>query len=372
MKKPRIFFRIILTILLFNALLTYLGWNVSVYAQTLFPAMPGSLIWTLFFVLSYSYILSRAASFLSFLRLVGSLMFGFFQYAIVLFPLANMGVWIATVNGVPSYEAITWVGHVTAIVFILLFVYGMFNAYSPVVRKYTITVPKSGAKISSLRITMASDMHFGRLSGVAHAKKLVKEVNLTNPDIILLAGDVIDDELDPFLDKNMGDILHRMKAPLGVYGVLGNHEYYGGQVKEYIEEMDRIGIRILTDEVILVDHMFYIIGRKDKTDHNRLAFEQLTVGLDRELPIVAMDHQPSELHAASEAMVDVLFSGHTHRGQMAPNHLITRKLFELDWGYAQKNTLHAFVSSGYGFWGPPIRIGSRSEILQVDVLFESN
>ncbi|MNT99041.1 putative metallophosphoesterase [compost metagenome] len=84
-----------------------------------------------------------------------------------------------------------------------------------------------------------------------------------------------------------------------------------------------------------------------------------------------MDHQPSALQEAADNGIDLSLHGHTHRGQMAPNHWITRRIFELDWGYLRKGNLHAFVSSGYGSWGPPIRIGSRSEILDITIRFVS-
>ena len=96
---------------------------------------------------------------------------------------------------------------------------------------------------------------------------------------------------------------------------------------------------------------------------------ELTAGLDPDLPVILMDHQPSALREIAEAGVDLSLSGHTHRGQMAPNHWITRRIFELDWGYKRIGGLHAFVSSGFGTWGPPIRIGSRNEILSITVRF---
>jgi predicted MPP superfamily phosphohydrolase len=113
----------------------------------------------------------------------------------------------------------------------------------------------------------------------------------------------------------------------------------------------------------------YLIGRKDKTDKNRDSFFDLASETDRSLPVIAMDHQPLSLKEAEQAGVDLLLCGHTHRGQMAPNHLITKRLFEIDWGYKQNNQLHTIVSSGFGFWGPPLRIGSRSEIIQIDISF---
>lgn len=70
--------------------------------------------------------------------------------------------------------------------------------------------------------------------------------------------------------------------------------------------------------------------------------------------------------------MDVLLSGHTHRGQIAPNHWITRRLFELDWGYLLKNKLHVIVSSGYGTWGPPIRLASRSELIKLELVLDGS
>ncbi|MGO4274331.1 metallophosphoesterase, partial [Paenibacillus sp. TAF58] len=130
------------------------------------------------------------------------------------------------------------------------------------------------------------------------------------------------------------------------------------------------------DETVHVKERLYIVGRKDKaaerTPDGREALAALLEGTDSKQPIIVMDHQPYHLDKAADAGADVMLSGHTHRGQMAPNHLITRRLFELDWGYLRKGNLHAIVSSGFGTWGPPIRLGSRSEIIELTIHFKSN
>ena len=148
--------------------------------------------------------------------------------------------------------------------------------------------------------------------------------------------------------------------------------------------MQRIGIPVLLDEVVLIDERFYLAGRKDHTATSargsgesigsagggRVSVEELLADIDRAYPIILMDHQPLQIAQAADAGVDISLSGHTHRGQLTPNHWITRRLFELDWGYLHKGQLHAFVSSGFGTWGPPLRLGSRCEVLQIDVQFE--
>ena len=79
----------------------------------------------------------------------------------------------------------------------------------------------------------------------------------------MLPGDIIDDDIAPYLDQNMSEVMKRLRAPLGVYAVLGNHEYIGGHIARFIAEMDAVGIRVLLDESVKIDDGFYIIGRKD-------------------------------------------------------------------------------------------------------------
>jgi uncharacterized protein len=354
-------------IIVYTALTFYIGWNGWLWLHTAFGLETKWVYGILLCVLSFSYIIGQFLKSIPLFKIIGSYWFGVLQYAILFLPLANLIAIVLILFGLSKATVITWLGGIVLIAFIVLFIIGTFNAYSPVVRHFSIEIPKRGHTRSQLSIAMASDMHFGRLSGPAHARRLVKEVNLLQPDLILLPGDIIDDDPEPFIKKKMGTIMSELSAPLGVYGVLGNHEYYGGGIPKYLKEMEQNGIRILMDEVIKLGDMFYLAGRKDKTDRNRMSIDTLLSDIDHSLPIIMMDHQPAEVKQASDNQVDLLLSGHTHRGQMAPNHLITRRIFEVDWGYLQKKQLHTIVSSGYGFWGPPLRIGSRSEIIQIDV-----
>lgn len=138
--------------------------------------------------------------------------------------------------------------------------------------------------------------------------------------------------------------------------------------------MAALGIPVLRDERVTPDGVLHVVGRKDKTAESmdpdgRQPVAELLEGLDPALPVVLMDHQPYGYAAAAEAGVDIIVSGHTHRGQFAPNHWVTRRLFELDWGYLRKGKMHAIVSSGFGTWGPPVRLASRSEIVHLSVTF---
>ncbi|MNI67483.1 putative metallophosphoesterase [compost metagenome] len=186
---------------------------------------------------------------------------------------------------------------------------------------------------------------------------------------------MLDDSIEPFIRNRMSEQMKQLKARYGVYAVLGNHEYYGGSIPEYTRVMADIGIKVLQDEVVETAGV-YIVGRKDKTaeamEGGRMSVSALLEGLDHSRPVIMMDHQPTGFGIAAEAGVDVLLSGHTHRGQIAPNHWITKRLFELDWGYLLKEKLHVIVSSGYGTWGPPIRLASRSELIKLEILPEGS
>ncbi|XJZ28887.1 metallophosphoesterase [Bacillota bacterium Lsc_1132] len=366
--KHKIVFRMAVALLLYSVLVYYIAWNGWIWLHNALGLEVKWIYYSIAGLVSYSYIIGHEFKKLSTFKIIGAYWFAVLQYSILLLPIADLSAWLLRFSGLAKQTAVIWTGAAVLVILAFIFIYGTYNAYNPVIRSYSIAIPKQ-ANIPRLRIVMASDMHFGRLSGISHLRRLVKEINKLKPDLILLPGDIIDDDPEPFIRKNMGDILKELSAPLGVYGVLGNHEYYGGAIPKFVQEMERIGITILQDTMVKIADSLYLVGRKDKTDSERLTIKDLISELDASRPIMMMDHQPTELALAEQHKVDLLLSGHTHRGQMAPNHLITRRVFELDWGYLKRNQLHAIVSSGYGFWGPPLRIGSRSEIIQIQLTF---
>jgi predicted MPP superfamily phosphohydrolase len=298
------------------------------------------------------------------------------QYSLLILPVADLIIWLLTLMSVDYDTAFVTVGTTAFVLLAAILIRGTWNAWTPIIRPYRLTIPKKAGSFDKLRIGVASDIHLGTVVGNRHLERLVRHMEEMKPDLILLPGDVIDDSIHPFIHRNMAATMGKLKAPLGIYAVLGNHEYIGGHINQFVAEMNSIGIQVLQDETILIQDSFYVIGRKDLSakhsdPEGRLPISELITNLDTAKPLILMDHQPSDLEQASLNGIDLSLSGHTHRGQMAPNHLITRRIFELDWGYKLKGSLHAIVSSGFGLWGPPIRLGSRSEIIQIDLVFET-
>ena len=195
-------------------------------------------------------------------------------------------------------------------------------------------------------------------------------VNAQKPDVILLAGDIFDEDLGPVIKKDMGKLLSKLEAPMGVYAVTGNHEYIGG-VSQAVKYLKDHGITVLQDSVAVTE-MFNIVGRDDRQSkvmggkpRKELASFMQNVNLNKFT--VLLDHQPYHLNEAVENGIDLQISGHTHHGQLWPLSYITKSIFEVSRGYKKKDNTHIIVSTGYGTWGPPIRIGNRPEILLIDI-----
>ncbi|MDO5058473.1 MAG: metallophosphoesterase [Neisseria sp.] len=244
------------------------------------------------------------------------------------------------------------------------FAVSVYNAYTPVVRHYSITVSKPLAQ--PLRIAAASDLHLGRLVGARQLDKLAEIVAAEKPDVIVLPGDLMDDNVDAYLAENMQPHLAELRAPLGVYATMGNHDLFGDEVR-IRAALQAAGIRVLDDEVVEIGGAFSIIGRPDDLDKQRLPVEELLAKADLGKPVILLDHRPSGIAHHSTLPVDIQFSGHAHNGQVLPANLIVRALNRLHYGSEMIGNGHFFVTSGYGFWGVPFRLGSQAEVMIVDV-----
>lgn len=373
-----VFFSIILMVmLLVNA---YIGWHGRLFLSEVAPAIPGSLYWSVFWIVALSYLLSRMTGrvlprpFAGAFKYIGSYWFAVMQYGILILPFADAAGGIAHAAGVPKESYVPALGYIVLAALAAILLWGSWNARNPIVRRYEIEIPKEAGGLKQLRIGMASDLHLGVTIRKRNLRVLTERMKALRPDLILLPGDVLDDDIEPFLRQRMAEEMKELRAKYGVYAVLGNHEYIGGHIGEYVRAMKEAGIEVLMDRHVEVAGGIAIAGRKDRMaervpGEGRMPLEELLAGVDRAKPLILMDHQPYGLEQAAAAGVDLMLSGHTHRGQMAPNHWITGRLFELDWGYLRKGGLHVVVSSGFGSWGPPIRLGSRSEIVEILVAF---
>ncbi|MBP8976752.1 MAG: metallophosphoesterase [Bacteroidetes bacterium] len=246
------------------------------------------------------------------------------------------------------------------------------NALNPVVKNLDISIDKH-APMDQLTIAAVSDIHLGTLVCNSHFEKIVDRINGLQPDIILLVGDVVDEDIEPVIRNNLGETLKRLHTPYGVYACTGNHEYIGG-VERACKYLEEHGIRMLRDSVVTVAGGLVIVGREDVMSRGMLGKDrkplaELLRSVPKELPILVMDHQPVTLGEVAAAGVDVQLSGHTHHGQLFPLNYIASAIYEVSWGYKKKDSTHIYVSCGVGTWGPPMRSGNRPEIVKLTLHF---
>ena len=261
---------------------------------------------------------------------------------------------------------------VLSITFLVVLI-GHINTWFPKVTTLNISINKKAGNLKTLNIVAFSDVHLGTIIEKRHLKGIVNKVNALSPDIILIPGDIIDEDIAPVIKNNAGNILTKLKARYGVFAVTGNHEYIAGvyKAKEYLNNHN---IQLLNDTAELIDNSFYIVGREDimiKQFKNtrRKDLNDLLDGVDASLPIILLDHQPFNLSEVEKAGIDIELSGHTHDGQIWPFNYITDLIYEKGAGYLRKGNTHYYVSSGVGGWGPPIRTNGRPEIIRVMLKF---
>jgi predicted MPP superfamily phosphohydrolase len=262
---------------------------------------------------------------------------------------------------------------VAIVVTITLMIVGNHNANNLKVREVVIDVDKHVPGMTELNIAFASDIHLGHIVGEKHLTKIITEIQKLKPDIILFPGDLVDEELQPVIQKNLGRLFTTLSAPYGIYAVTGNHEYIGG-ANAAVEYLSKFNIRFLRDTTLLINNAFYLAGREDLsmngfTGTKRKSLNELLSKADTNLPVILMDHQPINLAEAVQNQVDLQISGHTHHGQMWPLNYATERIFKLSWGYKKIENSHFYVSSGAGTWGPHVRIGNQPEIVHIKLRF---
>lgn len=242
--------------------------------------------------------------------------------------------------------------------------YGHYRYQHPDTQVINIDINKSlRTSASSLKVVAVSDVHLGYGTTKKQLRKYVKMINAQQPDIIIISGDLIDNDIVPVLQQHMEEELSELNAPMGIYMVPGNHEYISGITDCIAFLSQKTPVRLLRDSVVTLPNGVQIIGRDDKRNSSRKKLSELARQTDPAYPVIVLDHQPYELSASVNANVDLSFYGHTHDGQVWPLNYLTSRLFDVSYGYVKRAHTHLYVSSGLSLWGPPFRIGTNSEIV---------
>lgn len=247
---------------------------------------------------------------------------------------------------------------------------GIINFNTIRTTEYQIDVPRGSSDITKLRIAFVADFHLKEDTPEGFVERFVKKVETINPDIMLFGGDIVEGDREDKKMEGFEDLLSSINTTYGVYGVLGNHEHYARQDDGSF--FNRAGIEILNDSVSIIGHSFILAGRNDSHIRTRESAGELLRSVPDSLPVILLDHRPTEIDQVSRTNADIQLSGHTHAGQLFPVSLITNKVYKLSHGYRKIGNTHFFVSSGIRLWGPPVRTIGKSEIMVIDVRFTSD
>jgi predicted MPP superfamily phosphohydrolase len=219
------------------------------------------------------------------------------------------------------------------------------------------------------KIIQLSDMHIGGLIDAQYIKEIVKKVNILNPDIVVITGDLVDTDVSKA--KEALDQLKYLKTKHGVYFIVGNHEYFHNVLK-IIDTVKELGIKVLENENIYIgskNHGFNLAGVYDvmgyRVDMLQPDIYKALKDLDKDSPTILLAHQPRFVDYFDNG-VDLMLSGHTHGGQIYPFRFLVKLQQPYVSGLYQHNKkLQVYVNKGTGFWGPPMRLGVSSEITNI-------
>lgn len=244
-------------------------------------------------------------------------------------------------------------------------IYSLINNMGlPVVKIFTLQLKELPATLSGFRIVQLSDLHLDSYKSPRQISRIVDRVNGLNPDLIVITGDLIDGDITS--DRLFCDSLKRLKAPHGIISITGNHEFYAG-IEYFMKLSKELGFEILRNERRTIAGALEIVGLDDNEGKRFSGWgpdlDGALRGCDYGKPVILLRHRPEGFTEAVERGVDLQISGHTHAGQIPPMDILVCMFLQYPYGLYKKMGSYIYTSCGTGYWGPPMRLFSRSEIV---------
>jgi predicted MPP superfamily phosphohydrolase len=365
---------------LFAAIGTWVAMHYYAFVNLTAIGFNGRILTPLLWVLALTFPLARILTFrlrhplLKFMYWIGAVWMGSVFLLSFWFLISSLVRRLAHFGGLhAALDPLPWI-HVTAFAVLAMILWGVITAMrGPREVHYAVDRSARYGMGRRARIVQISDVHLGLTLGVDFLKSLVERINRLEPDLVLITGDLFDPEFPS--DKEASALLAKIKATRGVFAVSGNHEFYSG-LQRFLDLMQAAGIPVLDNESREAGEGLQIAGIHDPTA-NRFTSLGFTSDLPKSLrdlrsdnPSILLAHQPKDLEAAAAKRVDLVFSGHTHAGQIFPFSILVRLQFKYLAGrHALGPDTDLIVNTGTGFWGPPLRVGTVSQIVVVDFAY---
>jgi hypothetical protein len=240
--------------------------------------------------------------------------------------------------------------------------FGLINARSIRVRRISIRLAGLPSSWRGRTGLLLSDLHLGIMNGPRFSRRIAALAARLQPEIVFIAGDLFDG--GKYSARKLVEPLRTLDPPLGTYYSTGNHDEFG-DAAHYAESLSAIGIRVLSDEMLTLDGLQIIgVAYGGSGSPIRLRDTLQSLHLERERASILLNHVPSRLPIVEQAGISLQLSGHTHGGQLFPYTWFTRRAFgNFTYGLQRFGGLQVYTSSGAGTWGPPMRVGTRSEVV---------
>ena len=297
------------------------------------------------------------------LYVVASLWMGLFVYLFL--GAALYGIVVESAEMVGIVGPLAWLGQAIGIAAGAALDYGLINAWPIRRSRFTVSLPGTPPQWKGRRAVFLSDIHLGQIHTARFARRVATAVNEERPDIVFIGGDLFDGVK---VDEHAVIAPFAAVQPLhGVHFITGNHEEFEDSA-HFLNAIRSLGIRVLTNELADVDGLQVIgVTDHDSVHKDKLAAILAGLPIDRSRAAILLKHQPSHVAVAEAAGVSLMLSGHTHRAQLFPLNVVPYWIYK-GFSYGQKKfkDMHVYTSSGVGSWGPPMRIGSDSEIVVIE------
>lgn len=372
---------LLVLIALFGGTSYYIAHRVYQGLASFFPGLQFWPVLTIFLVLAAIMILAFGRSMIPLpegvkdvLGLIGNCYMGIFVY-LLLFTAA-----VDLLSLIPRLMKLSFIAHIHFRGFLTLGVlvltgitciYGFINARQINHVSYEIRL-ENKTDISDMNIVLISDLHLGSVGSEGRLADIVEEINGLKPDLVCIAGDFFDTDFGSIQDPDQAiKTLKGLRPTYGTYACLGNHDA-GSTVSKMTDFLKQCNIQLLNDEYAVIDNRLVLVGRLDGspiggyTTMYRKELSQVFTRKDPSMPVIVMDHNPANIGTYTND-ADLILCGHTHKGQLFPASLITNAMYDVDHGYYQKDpqSPHVIVTSGVGYWGMPMRVGTDCEIVTI-------
>jgi len=237
----------------------------------------------------------------------------------------------------------------------------------PIIEEVEIPIKNLPVSFDNFRIIQISDLHVGKIIKRNYVLNVVNIANSLDPNLIVLTGDFVDGSVQEL--RNDISPLGQLKSSHGIFFVTGNHEYYSG-VDQWIKLFTNFGIKVLSNEYVLIKHMNEHVILAGVTDYSTIRTQspdasspsKALLGAPKDLVKVLLAHQPASYIEAHKAGYNLQLSGHTHAGQYFPFTILIRFFHRYYKGLNYHEGMWIYINRGTGYWGPPLRLGAPPEI----------